>query len=382
MDTGGRGGWRRWRLPVALTALVIVAGALAALLQPRPPTFGYLDPAGAGPFGSHALADLLSQRGTAVIRTTTPAAARAAAEPGTTILITSPEYLSGRQLAALARQGHFGLLIEPDAAALATIAPRVRLVETTPVTTAAPGCRLAAARLAGSADAGGLGLRLRPGTGGGTSCYRVDGLASLVRYARAGRVVTVLGSGLPLANSYLASNGNAALALNLLAGSRRIVWLVPSPAVAASGRPAGGRPPVTSLLPVGVYLIAIQIGIALLLAAIWRARRLGPLIYERLPVTIRASETVEGHARLYAARRARDRAATALRTAMLARVSPALGLPPRTPADSVTAALASRSGRAAHSVADLVYGRPPGTDAALVSLADDLDALENEVMRQ
>jgi Domain of unknown function (DUF4350) len=379
----GRGAWRRWRLPLALAAVVILAGALVALLQPGPPAFGYLDPADTGPYGSHALADLLTQRGATVIRTTTPAAALAAASrPGATIVITSPEYLSRRQLAALAAAGRFVLLVEPDAAALAAAAPRVRLVGGIPVTTTAPDCRLPAAVLAGSADLGGIGMRLRAGTRGGVSCYPVDGLPSLVRYALAGRVVTVLGSGLALANSYLARNGNAALALNLLSPGGRIVWLVPAPAVAAAAGPARAQRPVTGLLPLAVYLVAIQLGVAVLLAAIWRGRRLGPLISERLPVTVRASETVEGHARLYAARRARDRAAAALRTAMLARVLPALGLPPRAAADSVTAALAERSGRSAARIADLIYGRPPGTDAALVRLADDLDALENEVMRQ
>ncbi len=66
-------------------------------------------------------------------------------------------------------------------------------------------------------------------------------------------------------------------------------------------------------MPLAAWLVAIQLGVALLLAALWRARRLGPLVTERLPVVVRASETVEGHARLYRSRRARDRVAATLR---------------------------------------------------------------------
>jgi len=97
---------------------------------------------------------------------------------------------------------------------------------------------------------------------------------------------------------------------------------------------------------------------------------------------IRASETVEGHGRLYQSRRARGRAAAVLRAAMLTRVLPALGLPPGAAPGSVAAVLAARSGRPGAQIADMMYGQPPGTDAALVALAADLDALEREVLAQ
>ena len=64
----------------------------------------------------------------------------------------------------------------------------------------------------------------------------------------------------------------------------------------------------------------------MLLVALWKGRRIGPLVAERLPVVVRASETVEGRGRLYRSRRARDRAADALRTATLQRLLPRLGL--------------------------------------------------------
>ena len=52
---------------------------------------------------------------------------------------------------------------------------------------------------------------------------------------------------------------------------------------------------------------------AFLVVGVWRGRRLGPIMTEPLPVTVRAAETVEGHGRLYHRLNARDRAANALR---------------------------------------------------------------------
>jgi len=115
---------------------------------------------------------------------------------------------------------------------------------------------------------------------------------------------------------------------------------------------------------------------------IWRARRFGPLIAERLPVVVRASETVEGHARLYQARRARDRAAAALRNAMLGRIRPALGLTADAPPDAVIDGLAARSRLDRSAIAAIAFGPPPPTDIDLVKLARDLDDLEREVRSQ
>ena len=60
---------------------------------------------------------------------------------------------------------------------------------------------------------------------------------------------------------------------------------------------------------------------------------------------------------------------------------PPLGLPRRAEPPAVVAAVAARSGRPGPDVAALLYGAAPADDAALVRLADDLDALEREVRR-
>lgn len=371
--------WHKWRVPLAIIALILLGGTVVALLQPAAAQ-GYLDPASVAPAGTHALADILEHRGEHVTRAITPAAALAAASPGrATLVITSPQYLTQRQLSALALVPGNLVIVEPDAAALATLAPGVTLAGPALIGPVQPRCRLTAAQLAGNADMGGLSLSLRPGTPGAARCYPRDGRPSLIRYAAGGKIITLLGTGTPLTNEYLDQLGNAALALNLLGGSQRIVWLVPAQAALAGAGPASGQKSFTSLVPLGAYLVVLQLGIAVLLAALWRARRLGPLVPEQLPVVVRASETVEGHARLYQARRARGRAAATLRAAMLSRLIPAVGLPHGALPAAVTAALAARCGIGTAKIEMMLFGPAPGSDAALVALADDLDALEREV---
>lgn len=251
--------WRRWRVPLALAAVILLGGIVIALLQPGAAITAYLDPSGTGTTGAHAIADILSGRGDTVIRATSPAAAESAArEPrrgGVTLVVTSPGLLTARQLDGLALVRADLVLIGPDRTALTALAPRVGLVGPAPVQSLPPGCGLNAARLAGTADMGGAQLNLPPqptprrhraAPARPALCYPTGGYPSLVRYTAAGRVITVLGAGNALTNGSLADLGNAALALNLLGGHARIVWLVPSPAPGAGlaeQRPAIGAEP-------------------------------------------------------------------------------------------------------------------------------------------
>jgi hypothetical protein len=369
----------RWRTPLAIAAIVVLAGIAVALLAPRPaPPSGYLDPDSTQPTGTRALADLLSARGTQVVRVASAASAAATVRQGaSTIVVTSPSLLNPQQLREIANARAALVLIEPTRGALTVLAPAITLVGQAPVGPVDPQCALRVATLAGDADLGGPDLRLADGTDGIT-CYPGSGGAFFAQYGEGASQVTALSSGAPLQNQHLAELGNAALALNLLSGRGRVAWLVPT----ASGRPiASARAPasLTSLVPLGAYLVAVELGVALLLAAAWRARRLGPLVAEQLPVVVRAAETTEGHARLYQAVRAREQAAQSLRRAVIGRLTPALGLAPETGADAIASAIASRTRLSPEQVHRLLFGPAPVNDAQLVSLADDLDAMEREV---
>jgi len=357
----------RWRVPVLLGAGVLAAGAVIALLQP-PPAAGYLDPGGTGAAGGRALADLLGARGQHVLRVSAPASTGAG--PDALELVTSPGLLSAAQLARVARFDGDILLVAPDAAALRAIAPAIRVVGTESGVVVRPRCAAWPADVAGDAYLD--GSVLRTGDASAQSCYPGDGGYSLIRYTDGTRTITVLGSGAPLTNEFLANRGDAALSLNLLSTPRLIVWLVPSPsaqAVAAQGQQRS----FFALVPWPAYLIAIQLCVAVLLAAAWRARRLGPLVAERLPVVVRAAETVEGHGRLYQARRARDRAAAELRAAAAARIARLTGSEVR------AEAIAARTGSPPQEVAGVLGGPAPVSDQALVTLAADLDTLERKI---
>jgi Domain of unknown function (DUF4350) len=375
---------RRWRAPLVLAVVIFLGGIFIALASPSTstPANTYLDPTRTGPAGSRALADILAGRGTEVVPVRTAAAAKAAADRGaSTLVITSPSLLTGAELRLLASAPADLVIVAPDPVSAAALAPGIEVEASTFVGPIQPHCRLAAATLAGNADLGDVGMRLRAGLRG-SSCYPLAGLATLVQYAAGARQITVLGTGAPLENQNLAQLGNAALALNLLSGRGQLVWLTPQPPVTAAAGPTGGPASIWSLIPLAAYLVAIQLGVALLLIAAWRARRLGPLSTERLPVVVRASETTEGHARLYQARRARGRAAAELRDATIGRLSPAVGLPAGATAEAITAAIAARSSRSAQQLHQLLFGSPPASDGALIRLAEELDAMEREVRAQ
>ncbi len=360
----------------------MVLGGVGIAALHRPPTDPnlnpYLNPDEVSATGTHALADILTGLGHQVVTANSVPAAERAATRGSTLVITSPGLLSSADLAALGRVQANVVLVEPDPVALAAVASPVGMVGVTEsVVVRAPTCRLRAATVAGTADMGGEDLVVPNPSTVAQECYPGTSGPSLIQVLVRGRTVTVLGTGAPLTNAKLAIAGNASLAINLLP-SRRIVWLAPDFATVTAGARAGPRS-FASLLPLAAYLVTIQLVIAAVLTAAWRARRLGQLVAEPIPVVVRAAETTEGHGRLYQARHARAQAAEALRGAVRSRIELAVGLPADAGREAVVGALAQRTAAGAARISELLYGPAPLTDQALVNLARDLDQLEREV---
>jgi hypothetical protein len=367
--------WRRGRGWLIIGLIVLLGGAAVAVLH-QPAANPYLNPSDVSAVGAHALADIVTGLGHDVVTATSASAAEPVATRGATLVITNTDYLSQRDLEALGRVQASIVLVEPDQPALAAIAPPVRLSgRRVPVVVTAPACRLRAATLAGSADMGGQSLLLRPADTPAHRCYSSAAGSALVQLELRGRTVTVLATSAPLVNARLAAEGNAALSINLLP-THRIVWLIPEVQTVTAA--SAGPKDFPRLVPVAAYLVIIQLLVAALLAAAWRARRLGQLVAEPLPVVVRAAETTEGHGRLYQARHARAQAAEALRSAARARLERATGLPAGCVREALIGALAERTGKPAAGIADVLYGNAPRTDEALLSLAHDLDQLERE----
>lgn len=363
--------WTAARAPVAIGLLVLLGAVIIAVVGMQAER-GLLNPRATDEAGSRAVAEVLRGRGVGVELTRDTARASSAG-PDATLLVGFPDRLAPSQLTAVARTRADLVLVAPGPDALAELAPGIAAAGQAPVQQRPARCELPAARAAGEADTGGRLYR----AGNGAQCYPADGGAALVQVGDAGRTVTVIGAADVLTNTGLPEAGNAALALRLLGQHNRLLWYLPTPGAV----PATEQQSFAELIAPGWLWGAAQLGIAAVLVAVWRARRLGPVVTEPLPVVVRAAETVEGRARLYRRVGARDHAAQTLRDASCARLRPLLGLPAGAEPGAVAVAAASRTGRSGSEVTALLYGPAPADDAALVRLADSLDTLETEVGR-
>jgi uncharacterized protein DUF4350 len=366
--------WRRSRVLIGAAALVVLGAIIIALGSG---TGGaVLDPRSYTPSGTHALSVLLGQRGVQVLRETDVATAEKVAVKGTTFVVVSPQLLSTDELSTIA-SSHADLVVV--GAGLEEIQGLGLPLATQPDDgnkLRQPACSLRAATVAGSAQLTGDGYTV---PNGGQGCYPDGDGFALVTFTTSGHLVTLLSDGTPLMNSSLANDGNAALALGLLDTHPDVVWLVPPQiAPASSGE---GHASVPSLLPSRLKLAALQLVIAVIVIAIWRGRRLGRLVPEELPVVVRQSETVRGRSRLYRRSRSLDTAADALREGTRSRLGHRLGLGPRPQPAALVQAVAARSGQPSAQVEALLYGSTPADDLTLVTLAQALTALEQEVLR-
>ncbi|MEV5015466.1 DUF4350 domain-containing protein [Streptomyces sp. NPDC053780] len=378
--------WTRGR-GVALALVLLLAGAVAIAVVRSGDHHGELDPRSADPSGSRAVAELLADRGVSTRVVSTLDEARAATGPDTTLLVAAPDLLTERQQtrlrSAVTGSGGRTVLVAPGGPAVERLVPGVTADPALSFdSTLAPACDLPAARRAGTADTGGLRYSTHIEA---DACYPSRRLATLLRVPDTSAEGTrgdtvVLGARDILVNDRLDEHGNASLALQLLGSRDHLVWYLPS--LSDVPDPDDERS-FFDLLPSGWLWGTLQLFIAAALAALWRARRLGPLVPEKLPVAIRASETVEGRARLYRKANARDRAASALRSATRTRLAPLVGVPvsqAHTP-EALLPALSAHLHGDGQSLHTLLFGPPPGDDAALIALADQLDALESEVRR-
>jgi uncharacterized protein DUF4350 len=396
--------WARARGLLLAAAILAVAGVILAALRSGT-DYGVLDPRSTADHGSKATARLLKERGVDTEIVTTAARAKEKAGPDTTLLVSDPEALSRRQRAdlrgALERGGRT-VLIAPGPAPTKALVGGVRAAAPATTQPTPPDCDFPTAERAGDAELG--GIRYSGANDQADSCYLHQGLPSLLRIPdepaddgdRPGAEgdTVLLGSPEPLYNQRLDKHGNASLMLQLLGSRPHLVWYLPSSADAAA--PQGGQRSFLDLVPEGWTWATVQLSIAAVLAALWRVRRLGPLVPEQLPVSVRASETTEGRARLYRRANARDRAADALRSATRARLAslvgvsaaetdspqaliPALAMHTHTGARSGTPAAAQQSFSDDARLHSLLFGAAPTTDVELIRLADELDHLERRL---
>ena len=331
--------WGAAKGPLLIGAIILATAVVITLLRGGGEG-GAFDPRSFRPEGSHAVARLLEQNGVRVELTDDVSTVE-----GATLFVTHPNLIDPARLTELSARAAATVLIAP-ANAVGRVEPETRQ----------PGCPLAAG--AGAATTGGLTYE------GEQRCYD----SSLVRTG----TVTSIGFGGVFTNRELDEEGNASLALTLLGRHDRLVWYMPSAADRSQQKS------MLELIPDGWRFAAWQLGIAAVVIALWRARRLGRVVPEPLPVVVRAAETVEGRARLYRSSHASAHAAAMLRQATRDRLAPLLGVPA---GEDPSEEIARRTSRSTTQVRTLLYDQAPVDDRGLVALADELDVLENEVRK-
>ena len=364
---------QRWRSArwMVLAFVIIAAVATVSVYLTAPRHGGRMDPASTSSGGAHALVTLLRDHGVEVVVADDIAAVEAAARPDTLVLTVQTTHLVDEDLLRrLAAVPGDRLVVEPVSRTREILAPEVRR-DVAGSAGGSPDCDLREATRAGDVQLGASDTYEASDDVPVTRCYE----GAVVRYTGAGRTVTVVGTADFMTNAGLLKQGNAALAMNLAGVQPRVIWYAPQ---RTEGESPGGAS-LFDLIPDHVTWIVWQLCLTVLLLALWKGRRIGPLVAEQLPVVVRASETAEGRGRLYRSRRASDRAADALRTATLQRLLPRLGLGPNADPAAVVQTIAQRSRQDPEAVRHTLFGPPPATDADLVNLAHALDDIERQV---
>ncbi|GAA1759793.1 DUF4350 domain-containing protein [Nocardioides hankookensis] len=332
-----------------------------------------LDPDNPGPGGAQAIARVLEDQGVdlTVVRSA-DALDDTDVDADTTVVVTSTELLG--------RSTTDRLLDRTAAGRLVVVEPGPGTTDALGVTELPTTVQVDDAVSAGCADPTYAGLSvavddaLAYAVDGG--CFPTDDGSLLVEPRPR---VELLGAGQALSNDQVLRADNAAVGLRLLGTSDRLVWYVPS----LDDLVADDGVSVSTLLPPWLRPALWLVAIATLGLMVWRARRLGPLAIEPLPVAVKAIETTRSRGRLY--RKAGDRAhaAAVLRSAARGRVAELLRLGAHPDPDALVRDVARHTGRPLAEVDALIGPRatPPSTDHDLITLADQLAELEKEVRR-
>lgn len=360
------GGW------AALVALVLVGVFVAIQVSVQTPARrGSLDPDSVGDAGAGALARILEQQGVEVSVFRSRDEARAAIRDGDTLVMANPFSLSEDAVSELISPADRVVFLSTSTHLIESL----RLGENATPDSSPVDARCDVREFA---DVGDIRPdRLFEPADGVVGCFGDDDAAAVLVDDADGTVRIAVEGARLFSNAYLAEDGNAALGLALLGQSDRVVWYVPT----YGDSDLEGESPDTlgSLTPGWVTPAILLLIIAGIAAAIWRGQRFGPLVAETLPVTVRASETMQGRARLTAKAGDSAHAADAIRDGSMRRLARRLGLTAKASADEIADAAADRLRIPRGSLQELLGGPLPEDDATLVELARRLSELETAV---
>ncbi|MDQ3147521.1 MAG: DUF4350 domain-containing protein, partial [Actinomycetota bacterium] len=218
---------------------------------------------------------------------------------------------------------------------------------------------------------GGFTYEVPPGARG---CFEEGGGAFVVAAGQGrGDVVSIGGAG-AFVNGVLGEVDNAVLAGSLLAPrpGTRVALLRPA-------APGSGTETLTDLIGDEVWAALAQLGVAFLLYALWRARRLGRPVAEEQPVELPASELVVAVGNLLQRAGRRDQAGRLLAEDARRRLAERLGLVPGADSAEVAEVAAARTGIPVARLLAALRPEPLDDDAALVALAQATETIRREV---
>lgn len=365
-----------WVSLVAVGLLIVLA--LALLTRGASAGGSALSPTNPGPNGSMALAEVLRHQGVTVTHAVNLVATRAALEErpeASVFVVDNLGVLAGSQLERLQRETDHLIVMAPAFDQLDGFAPEVAPAGNVEGVLDAD-CDVSAVATAARVTGDGVGYRLIDDLPGAIECLDSGvGVKSLIQFERDGGLVTILGAQAAFTNEQVGLNGNAALALWLLGASDELIWYETNIADAA----VPGAPTIGELTPAWVSAAILLLGFAILALALWKGRRFGPLVMENLPVTVRASETMEGRARLYQKSNSRLHSLDTLRVGTISRLASLGGLGRNATVDEVVTSATSLTGFDAHWLRGVLIDTVPRTDAQLMALSDSLLELERAV---
>jgi len=357
----------------AAVVVIVLIGVVVALRVSvsMPAARGALDPESVGDSGAMALAEILRDRGVDVEVHRSRLDARAAVDEDTTLVMANPYTLTDEGLEELIGPAQRVVFLSAGSHLLSVLG-----IGADGAGSSAPvdaGCPVPEFAEVGAIRPD----RLFVAADGVTGCFGDGETDAVLVDDRDGVRRSVVDGDRLFSNAYLAENGNAALGLALLGQTERVVWYVPS---LDDSDIEGSMPDsLGSLTPPWVTPAILLLMMAGLAAALWRGQRFGPLVAETLPVTVRASETMHGRARLTARAADAAHAADAIREGSRRRLARRLGLAETASVDEIADAAADRLRVPRGSVQTLLTGLLPADDAGLVELSRRLGELEDAV---
>jgi len=361
---------------IFLLTVAIVSMNLAGTATEGPP----LDPTSPREDGTMALAEVLRQQGVDVVVTTTLDGTRNALESSgeSSLFFSNADgYLNDDQIVEVVSLAETVVFADPDFSALLAVAPEVAQAGASYATVDAS-CSAPIASNAPTITSGPTTLRVVEPDANAMTCYGTedDGFG-LVTLERANTELVLLGATDALSNGDITAADNAAFAVKLLGGNTTLVWYTPSFTDVAGG----GTKSADELAP-GWVLPGVWLGIlTLLTAALWRGRRFGPLVIEKLPVTVRSSETMQGRARLYEKSGARLHAVDSLRIGTIRRLAALCGMASTASVDDVILRVSPLTDHPVAQLRQLLVEKVPQSDHELIALSDELLVLEESVQR-